>query len=394
MTRRVSFQMKHINGYKFFFMYKPTNTLHIEAVIHSGFIHETKQTSGINHLLEHTIVSAWKECDKSCNTFWDNEGVYANASTDDTTMNYYVKGNKEDESKMVEYMATIITNPLFRPSVMEREKKAVQVELLEALNDPVSQVYDTFNKHFYSPEGLQYADDCSLQIKNLNKLTLSQLKDTYQYNNGNCLFIVYGDYSNAASLFEKYLIPRQGHSLPPVSCFSWKHDILHLPFQKESVTIYIGFPSTETTFFYMHFQMMLRRLLFQDLRTTHKLVYDAVVEVQSTRCGTTTTIELDVSPENTSKTFSLLLHYLNIYQTKLMDVKGVQKKVKYQYQKEYEVNYVANFIHEEGVPLSKRQLLQKVNEFTPELFRKLCQMFCPIEKALCVYQGKKIELSW
>ena len=107
MTRRVTFQVKDIHGYKFFFMYKPCKTLHIEAVIHSGFVHETKQNAGVNHLLEHTIVSAWKECGQSCNDYLDKEGMYSNASTNDTTMKYYIKGNKEDESKMVEYAVNL-----------------------------------------------------------------------------------------------------------------------------------------------------------------------------------------------------------------------------------------------------------------------------------------------
>lgn len=395
MTRRVNFQVKEIHGYNFFFMYKPDKTLHIEVVIHSGFIHETKKNAGINHLLEHTLVSAWEECGKSCNTFWDKEGAYINASTNDTTMTYYVKGNKEDESKMIEYISTIVTNPLFRSSVMEREKKAVQVELLEALNKPVTQVYDIFHKHFFSIEGLQHAEDCSLQLKNLEHLTLSTLKEAYkQFHTNNCLFLVYGDYSNATALFEKHLTPRHGNPLPPVSCFSFKHDIIHIPFRKESVTIYLGFPSKETTFFYEYFELMLHFVLFHDIRTTHKLVYDISVNVKTSRCGTFVTIELDVASENAAKTFSLLLDCLNTYKKKRMDVKGIQKKMMFQYQKEYEVDYLSTFIHENGRPLSKRQLLQKVKEFTPELFQQLCQTFCPLEKALCVYQGEKVNLSW
>ena len=395
MTRRVRFQTKEIHGYTFFFMYKPCKTLHIEAVIHSGFVHETKHTAGVNHLLEHTIVSAWKECEQSCNTYWDNKGAYINASTDKTMMNYFVKGNKGDESKMVEYISTIITKPLFRESLMEQEKKAVQVELLESLNKPVTKVYDMFHKHFFTLEGLQYSEDCALQLTNLPHLTLSTLKDAYeQFHANNCLFIIYGDYSNASSLFEKHLKPRKGPTLPPISCFSYKHDIIHVPVQKESVTIYIGFPCKKTTFFYTHFELMLHHLLFYDLRTVHKLVYDCGVNVVTSRCGTFVTIELDVTKENATNTFSLLLQCIKTYQTKLMDVKGVQKKMLYYYQKEYEMSYLTTFIHKRGTPLSKSQLLQKVKEFTPELFRTLCQTYCPIEKALCVYQGNHVSLSW
>lgn len=395
MTRRVRFQIKDIHGYKIFFMYKPSKTLHIEAVIHSGFVHETKQTSGVNHLLEHTIVSAWKECGESCNTYWDDEGAYINASTDATAMTYFVKGNNEDEAKMVEYISTIITKPVFSNSVMKHEKKAVQVELLEALNKPTTKVFDEFHKQFFTLEGLQYSNDCALQLKNLHHLTLSDLKEAYaQFHANNCLFIVYGDYSNARSLFEKYLKPHKGPTLPPISCFSFKHDIIHIPCSKESVTIFIGFPCKETTFFNDHFELMLHHLLFYDLRTVHKLVYDCGVNVVTSRCGTYVTIDLDVTKDNAPKTFSLLLECIRTYQTKLMDVKGVQKKMLYYYQKEYEMDYLSTFVYKQGAPFTKRQLLEKVKEFTPELVRTLCQTFCPIEKALCVYQGKKTNLSW
>jgi predicted Zn-dependent peptidase len=303
--------------------------------------------------------------------------------------------DKEEEEKMVEYISTIITKPLFRTSVLEREKKAVQVELLEALNKPVTKLYDAFHKKFFTIEGLQHSEDCSLQLKNVQHLTLSTLKDAYeQFHANNCLFIVYGDYSNASSLFRKYLKPHKGPPLPPISCFSFKHDIIHVPHPKESVTIYIGFPCKETTMFYDHFELMLHHLLFYDLRTIHKLVYDCSVNVVTSRCGTYVTIEVDVTQENAPKTFSLLLACIKTYQTKLMDVKGVQKKMLYHYQKEYELDYLSTFIYKQGTPLTKRQLLQKVKEFTPELFRSLCQTFCPIEKALCVYQGKKTNLSW
>ena len=395
MTRRASFQMKDIHGYNFFFVYKPCKTLHIEAIIHSGFINETKQTSGLNHLLEHTIVSAWKKCGESCTTYWDNEGAFVNATTDESVMSYFVKGIKEDESKMVEYISTIITNPSFHSSVLEREKKAVQVELLEAMNRPNTQVYDTFHKHFFSVEGLQYSEDCLLQLKNLKHLTLSTLKNAYeQFHASNCLFIVYGDYSNAPALFKKYLKPCLKKPLPPISCFSFKHDIIHIPFQKESVTIYLGFPSKEVTIFDEYIELMLHNLLFNDLRTIHKLIYGLTVNVKSSRCGTVVTIELDTAYENAPKTFSILIECLKTYQTKQMEVKGVQKKMKFQYEKEYEIDYLSTFIHKKGYPLTKRQLVKKVNDFTPDLFQKLCRTFLSIETALCVYQGKKNNLSW
>ena len=53
-------------------------------VTNNGFISETKQTSGINHLLEHVLFSAWKKCnDKPCREWFHFEGLKGNATTDD-----------------------------------------------------------------------------------------------------------------------------------------------------------------------------------------------------------------------------------------------------------------------------------------------------------------------
>ena len=42
---------KKIQGYPFLFVHEPNQVIHLEAIVHSGFIHETKHTSGVNHLL-------------------------------------------------------------------------------------------------------------------------------------------------------------------------------------------------------------------------------------------------------------------------------------------------------------------------------------------------------
>ena len=114
---------KKINGYPFLFVHEPNKVIHLEVVVHSGFIHETKRTSGVNHLLEHVLVSGWKKCKESCNTYWDKHGALVNASTDETAMRYYIKGDKKDIPDMVDYISSIVTRSLFHPSTLEKEKK-------------------------------------------------------------------------------------------------------------------------------------------------------------------------------------------------------------------------------------------------------------------------------
>jgi thiol-disulfide isomerase/thioredoxin len=174
------YENKTINGYPFLFIRDSNKVIHLEVVIHSGFVHETKKNSGVNHLLEHVLVSGWKRCKESCNTYWDKHGALVNASTDTTMMKYYIKGDKKDIPDMVDYISTIITRSLFFPSTLEREKKAVLEELTNLLDNPSQEIYNLFHKAFYKIEGLKYTEDCALQIKNVDTLTMKDIKKAYE----------------------------------------------------------------------------------------------------------------------------------------------------------------------------------------------------------------------
>ena len=79
-----------IIGYHIFLYPYPNKTTYVEMVTNNGFISETKQTSGINHLLEHVLTNAWKKCkDNKCSPYWTSRGVEYNASTSDTLLRYY-----------------------------------------------------------------------------------------------------------------------------------------------------------------------------------------------------------------------------------------------------------------------------------------------------------------
>jgi predicted Zn-dependent peptidase len=401
MTRRNSIQIKTIQGYTFFFIPHSNKTIHIEAVIHSGFVHENRKNLGINHLLEHVVVSGWKKCKESCNTYWDKNGALVNASTDDTVMKYYIKGNVDDLPDMVNYISSIMTRSLFYPSTLEQEKKAVMEELIDLLDDPSTDVYDLFHKNFYNVEGIQYTEDCKLQIKNLKNITLDDIKKAYEmFNTNNCLFIVYGDYNHSIdSLFKKYLVPRSGKKIVPIDCFTRKHDILYTKKDKEGTMILVGFPSTIQTFFLEYFEIVLHHLLFYELRTKNQYIYDIDIKCNSTRCGTIIEIEINVQTKNAAVAFQCLLNTIRHYQKTLVSdeyIRGVQKTMNYNYHTDYSfVDYYASFIHKTDIPLTKQQIIQKGKTFSALIFKNLCSSLCCIENALCVYQGKhKLNLSW
>jgi len=387
---------KQINGYPFLFIHEPSKVIHLEVMVHSGFVFETKKNSGVNHLLEHVLVSGWKKCKESCNSYWDKKGGLVNASTDDTIMKYYVKGDKKDIPEMVDYISSIITRSMFSSSMLEREKKAVIEELSTLADNPSQEIYNVFHQAFYTVEGLQYMEDCSLQIKNVETLTMKDIKSAYdEFHTENCLFVVYGDFDHSiVSLFEKKLVPHPGKKIPIQDCFTYCHDILYTKYDKENTTLFLGFPSTKKTFFLPYFELLLHHLLFHELRTKHEYIYDIIIHCTPSNCGVLTEIEIDVQTKNAVKTFHTLLQTIREYQDKLVSneyIKGIQKTMYYKYHTDYDfVDYYSNY-----EPLTKKQIIEKRKEFTTSLFRKLCKELCRIEKSLCVYQSKeKIPIRW
>ena len=53
-------------------------------------MNENKKNSGISHLLEHVLTESWTKCKNNCAKYWGNKGIITNASTGNTTINYYV----------------------------------------------------------------------------------------------------------------------------------------------------------------------------------------------------------------------------------------------------------------------------------------------------------------
>jgi len=402
-SRKASIQIKKINGYNVMFVPMHNNVIHIEAVVHSGFIHETKETSGINHLLEHVLVSGWKKCNGSCNTYWDEKGAIINASTDNTVMKYYIKGVTEDINEMVEYISTIMSASFFDQTMLDNEKQAVIDELTALSGDHTTELHDVFHKHFFKMDGLRYVEDWKQQIKNLKHITLQDIKNAYKaFNTDNMLFVVYGKYdkSSVSNLFSKHLLQVNGVKVKKVDCFSLNHSILYTPFEMEGSTILIGFPSKMMYSDYFDcFTLLTHQLLFKEMRTKRKLVYDILISSIPTRCGTVVTLEVNVRDKNIKETLHMLLFFIKEFCSTLLEdrlIDACKKALVYKYNTDYAmVDYYTKFIHQNRMPLTKQQLINKVKTFTATHFKKLCVELFIIHDALCVYQGNtKLNMSW
>ena len=393
-----------INGYKVLFVPRGKDILHIECVIRNGFCRETKQNSGINHLLEHVMVNAWKNCKNSCNAYWDNKGYSVNALTDKTTMNYYIKGLNKEWKQMVSYIASIIDHPVISNESLKKEKQAVIDELLTFSNDSQSEIQHMFNMNFYVCDGLKHADNWKLQIDNLKNITVEDVYSIYKenFNIHNMLFVIMGDFNIYAVkklLHQQLKTPKQG-KIQSTECFSYKHEILFLKDDIENTKIKIGFPSDKfQDYIYLQSILALLHILFfNEFRIKKSLVYDIEVICDLNLCGTTIYIEFDVQPNHAEKMLIELFKYIRYLQkTPVKNLDGFKNQEIYKYvtNKNSMMKYYTSIVYSDGPLHTKSQIIDKIKKIKSDEIMKLLQQLFPFDKALCVYQCKKnLELTW
>ena len=282
-------------------------------------MNEDKKTSGISHLLEHILTESWKKCKDDCAKYWGNKGIITNASTGDTTINYYVEGLEKNYKELIEYIVKITTTPQFKESRIEVEKKAVREELNRELTDEGWKIADKVSKLLYNHEGLQSSNDLPLQIKNLKHLDKETLIRYCEkiYTPKNILFIVSGDVNKNKILkvFEKFLPKKSSFGTKNIQCNVFndiKKPITRFLKKKNAKTaeIILAFASKvypwEEDFFYFDILVDLlsggmHSLLMRRLRTELHLVYNVKVYLESEIIGTLATIETTGDQGKTKK---------------------------------------------------------------------------------------------
>jgi predicted Zn-dependent peptidase len=400
-TRKQRVVVKPIHGYTVIIVPTPSDTLIVRASVGTGFIRETKENLGIHHLLEHVLVNSWKHCEPNCVLYWDKEGCVLNASTEKTTVNYYIKGLPDIAENMILYMISILIRPEISTAVIQREKKAVITELNISMNHPEYTLLNTFNHHFYEPEGLKYSYDASVHLHNVNSFTLRDVTRAHQsvYTPDNMVFVVYGDISmsKVTDCFSKHL-PVSMKSVPPLpSCHTYTSSFLHVHRPSATVVTLLGFPMEK--FYSGMTHEILSVLLFDVLRTKHQLVYNIKCSISQDHCHSSLKIRFECASEDFIKTLAILLRTLHEYTTTLIShsiLKGIQRKLIYMYHTEYTYDtYYSSYVFNKRPLLTKAQLIQHVKSFTTQQFRSFMKDTIQFQSCTLVYQcPTKIPVDW
>jgi predicted Zn-dependent peptidase len=397
-------KMYIINGYKVLLVPRGHNVLHIECVIRNGFCTESKHMSGINHLLEHMMVEGWKQCKTSCNTYWDMKGYSINASTDKTTMKYYIKGLNKEWKQMLTFIINILDNPNITHERLQKEKQAVIEELLTYSSDTESNLDNVFNHHFYKTDGLKFADDWKLQIDNLKHISVRDIKDIYEkyFNVQNIMFIVMGDFNekNIKKVFKEQLKNPKHGNLMTIDCYTNHHTVIYSKGDIENTKVVLGFPSSsQYNYIYLNsITQLLHILLFDELRTKTSLVYDIEIDEELNACGSAIFIRFDVQTIHVVEVIKRIYNYIKQLQTvPLKDIHGFKNQEIYNYitNKNSIMNYYLSLLFVNGPLYTKKQIIQLIHNISTTNIIHLFQTILPLDKVLCVYQSKKnLNLSW
>lgn len=123
---------------------------HLESValgvwIKSGSRDETDAEHGIAHLLEHMAFKGTRR--RSAQAIAEeieNVGGELNASTSVETTSYFARVLKDDVPLAIELLADILTDSVFDPDELEREKHVILQEIGAANDTPDDLVHDKF----------------------------------------------------------------------------------------------------------------------------------------------------------------------------------------------------------------------------------------------------------
>ena len=394
-----------IHGYRIVLDRTSVQRISVESAVNAGFLHETRETTGINHLLEHVLTDAWTKCGTSCSTFWSKRGVRMNASTDETVMMYYVKGLEEDLETMVQYIAAITDHPILRQASVDKEKEAVTDELLTYGSDPASKLDGVLN-HLFFKHGLEFKDDWKLQIQNLKRLSLPDIQRVYreEFTPANVVFVVSGAFSPAAVLahFRKALRrPAAVGTRREADGFTFAHEIRHVPDPMATTLVVLALPSAvyADAVLVPLAAAILGDILFSELRTKRQLVYGIRVTATTTTCGTSLQFKIYVRPSNVVECMRVVVAQVTTCCAKVPECRlhAVKKRLAQEHATDVPDAefYAAQYVTSPDFILSRRAQRQAYEAATVETVGATLRALVHWEHAVCVYEGQKdVNLTW
>lgn len=325
-----------IDGFKFVFLPLQNNTTRVSCKVFGSNFLESKDNLGISHLLEHILVISYNKCYKSsCYKYLNQYGFSYNATTYNMSTSYYIEGLYRYFDIMLNYLLSIMIDPIFIKKHLVGEIEAVRNEIINVSNKPDYELMNHVNKQVYSNYGMKHAWDFDLQRKNLKKFTVKQLLQFSKLliSKNNVIFFICGQFDKTKTISKIKNILMKISNTPNIpncipllhnkQCYEPNKDVLFIKNTKNNnAIICITFPTYvyygDPNLIYLPIIAKImgygfNSLLLNNLRVIEKLVYNVNVKINTNFCGTIVSINISTVFANVKKvlerTFSIIKKY-------------------------------------------------------------------------------------
>jgi len=130
-------------------------TVSIGAYVNAGTRHETEAENGVSHFLEHMAFKGTSRRDAAAIAREiENVGGHLNAYTSRENTAYYCKVLKEDAGLAADIIGDILTDSVFAPEELERERGVILQEIGQANDTPDDIVFDHFQATAYATQAM------------------------------------------------------------------------------------------------------------------------------------------------------------------------------------------------------------------------------------------------
>jgi predicted Zn-dependent peptidase len=337
-----------INNYTIYLLNNNGKNTRVQVTAKAGFMYETKNNAGISHLLEHLLLDSWKECLKkkgtNCSEYWKYSGINFNAYTSVVTVMYYIIGLNTYIKKLIKYIASIISNPIFTEKTLANAKNAVRQELLNYKNNESWVFRNVGVSQVYPEEGPHYMLDYEYQSTILERITLDDVKNYFSkyYNPRNLIFLIYTNQKNNEEVIgylKKYIRPAGPsnfyYQTNKIDLSNKLLSVYRKGATKTNFNVLYTTVNIHTSSMEIRYLLFLKELLCGDLtaylynilRVKTGLVYEVSLNYEVTEFSVTSIFNFSTSNGNAEKAINLFLECMKDMLENTHKYENVIKKV-------------------------------------------------------------------
>ncbi|MDP7116496.1 MAG: pitrilysin family protein [Candidatus Woesearchaeota archaeon] len=134
-----------------------TQSIAIQATVKVGSNHESNKFRGISHFVEHLLFEGTKKrSGQQIADTIEGSGGSLGAFTTNSRTAYYMKVIQKHFPKAIDVLLDMLSNPLFDPKVIEKERSIILSEVKMRQDEPRSYQWELFQKTLFNSNNAKH----------------------------------------------------------------------------------------------------------------------------------------------------------------------------------------------------------------------------------------------